>query len=215
MLEIKNDITFSNLSDSEIAKDFAIAKEKLYNKKISKSVLSLQERYDNVASNEKATSEDWQEFYLSIEKLIMKQACFNNFKRYVTKDSELWSYLITNLLDQIIPKKNIDGTRSCWYVDKKTNKICKGYDPKKSNIGNFILNRIKFIIMNYNNTKETEYELLTETDENSFILDSFEFPEIQKTIAKKEQINVLGNSIEYTKKIDSIMKFHNFAMLNC
>lgn len=209
--------TFTNMSDSEIAQDFEKAKKHYYkkgNKILSNSILSLQKRYDKVALNENATSEDWQEFYLSIEKLIMKQACFNNFKRYINKDSELWSYLITNLLDQIIPKKNIDGTRSCWYIDKKTNRIYKGYDPKKSNIGNFILNRIKFLIMNYNNTKEFEIESLVDSEENP-IVDNFEFPELQKSIDKKEQINVLGNSTEYMKKVSSIMKFHNFAVLSC
>ena len=41
----------------------------------------------------------------------------------ISKDSDLWSYLISTLMDMIIPKKNIDGSRSCWYINKNTNKI--------------------------------------------------------------------------------------------
>lgn len=217
---------FSSMDDDDIAKEFNKAKKRLNKKSkqkscvkrqkkssvLPKSVVELQSRYDEIANNENATSKDWESFYLSIEKLVMKQAYFNNFKKYISKDSDLWSYLISTLMDMIIPKKNIDGSRSCWYINKNTNKICKGYDPEKSNIGNFILNRIKWIIFDYNKNRTSETDSLTDLDAMP-IPDIFEFPEIQKNIKDSEQIRVIGNPIEYSKNISIIMKFHSMAIL--
>lgn len=217
---------FSSMDDDDIAKEFNKAKKRLNKKSkqkscvkrqkkssvLPKSVIELQSRYDEIANNENATSKDWESFYLSIEKLVMKQAYFNNFKKYISKDSDLWSYLISTLMDMIIPKKNIDGSRSCWYINKNTNKICKGYDPEKSNIGNFILNRIKWIIFDYNKNRTSETDSLTDLDAMP-IPDIFEFPEIQKNIKDSEQIRVIGNPIEYSKNISMIMKFHSMAIL--
>lgn len=217
---------FSSMDDDDIAKEFNKAKKRLNKKSkqkscvkrqkkssvLPKSVIELQSRYDEIANNENATSKDWESFYLSIEKLVMKQAYFNNFKKYISKDSDLWSYLISTLMDMIIPKKNIDGSRSCWYINKNTNKICKGYDPEKSNIGNFILNRIKWIIFDYNKNRTSETDSLTDLDAMP-IPDIFEFPEIQKNIKDSEQIRVIGNPIEYSKNISIIMKFHSMAIL--
>lgn len=217
---------FSSMDDDDIAKEFNKAKKRLNKKSkqkscvkrqkkssvLPKSVVELQSRYDEIANNENATSKDWESFYLSIEKLVMKQAYFNNFKKYISKDSDLWSYLISTLMDMIIPKKNIDGSRSCWYINKTTNKICKGYDPEKSNIGNFILNRIKWIIFDYNKNRTSETDSLTDLDAMP-IPDIFEFPEIQKNIKDSEQIRVIGNPIEYSKNISMIMKFHSMAIL--
>lgn len=217
---------FSSMDDDDIAKEFNKAKKRLNKKSkqkscvkrqkkssvLPKSVVELQSRYDEIANNENATSKDWESFYLSIEKLVMKQAYFNNFKKYISKDSDLWSYLISTLMDMIIPKKNIDGSRSCWYINKNTNKICKGYDPEKSNIGNFILNRIKWIIFDYNKNRTSETDSLTDLDAMP-IPDVFEFPEIQKNIKDSEQIRVIGNPIEYSKNISIIMKFHSMAIL--
>ena len=217
---------FSSMDDDDIAKEFNKAKKRLNKKSkqkscvkrqkkssvLPKSVVELQSRYDEIANNENATSKDWESFYLSIEKLVMKQAYFNNFKKYISKDSDLGSYLISTLMDMIIPKKNIDGSRSCWYINKNTNKICKGYDPEKSNIGNFILNRIKWIIFDYNKNRTSETDSLTDLDAMP-IPDIFEFPEIQKNIKDSEQIRVIGNPIEYSKNISIIMKFHSMAIL--
>lgn len=220
---------FSEIDDDEIAKEFNKVKKrtlknrtnkrtvsKLKRQKKSnvlpKSVVELQARYDEIASKENATSKDWEVFYKSIEKLIMKQAYFNNFKNYIEKDSELWCHLVTTLMDQIIPKKNIDGTKSCWYIDKKTNKICKGYDPAKSNIGNFILNRIKWIIVNYNKSKASEMEMLNDLEVTP-LQDNFEFPEIEKTLDFKEQILINGDSTKYVKEINFIMQFHSFMFV--
>ena len=217
---------FSSMDDDDIAKEFNKAKKRLNKKSkqkscvkrqkkssvLPKSVIELQSRYDEIANNENATTKDWESFYLSIEKLVMKQAYFNNFKKYISKDSDLCSYLISTLMDMIIPKKNIDGSRSCWYINKNTNKICKGYDPEKSNIGNFILNRIKWIIFDYNKNRTSETDSLTDLDAMP-IPDIFEFPEIQKNIKDSEQIRVIGNPIEYSKNISIIMKFHSMAIL--
>lgn len=214
---------FTEADDDEIALAFNKAKKRIAKKhtkftKLSikrkkkssvlpKSVIDLQNRYDALAYSDNTTSKDWQTFYLSIEKLIMKQAYFNNFKKFISKDSDLWSHLISTLMDQIIPKTNTDGTKSCWYINKQTNKICKGYDPQKTNIGNFILNRIKWIIFSYNNDRNKEIESLTDVDLNP-VPDNFEFPEIPKTLKYSEQLNVLGNSIDYVNKLNAIVKFH-------
>lgn len=223
-LDYQSDV-FTEADDGDIAKAFNKAKKKFTKKKslkalkrkkkssvLPKSVIELQNRYNSIANKEDATSKDWEEFYLSIEKLIMKQAYFNNFKKFISKDSDLWSYLTSSLMDQIIPKKNIDGSRSCWFINKRTNKICKGYDPEKANIGNFILNRIKWIIVEYNNNRSEEMESLTDLDAMP-IPDDFEFPEIQKTLKTNEQLVVIGNPIEYSKKVSNIIKFHNLASL--
>ena len=181
--------------------------------KLTKSVIDLQNRYTTIASNENATSEDWQKFYLSIEKMIMKQAYFNNFKHFIPKDSDLWGHLVTTLMDQIIPKKNIDGTRSCWYIDKSTNKIRTGYNSEKSNIGNFILNRTKYIIMEYNMHENEFTKKLVDTNIEP-IPDSFDFPEIQKSINPEDQITVTGNQLNFVKELSSIIKLHTLANLN-
>ena len=212
---------FSELTDKDIALDFAKAKSKyteatknIHRKKkcskLSDSVTDLQERYDLIASNENATPEDWQEFYLSIEKLIMKQASFNNYKKFIPKDSELWCDIVSSIMDQIIPKRNLDGTRSCWFIDRETNRICKGYNPKKANIGSFIINRTKWLVLTYN--KKRTDENIVDMDITN-LSDDFEYPEIQKVLDNKEQIKVVGNTTEYNKKLESILKFHSFVMV--
>ena len=84
---------FSEIEDDEpIIKKKSSKSKQSYRKskhkksaKLTKSVIELQNRYTTIASNENATSEDWQKFYLSIEKMIMKQAYFNNFKHFIPK----------------------------------------------------------------------------------------------------------------------------------
>ena len=118
-------------------------------KKLTKEVQAMQDRYDYYSSKE-STAKEWQDFFESIEKFIMKKAYVLNFKRYVEKDSDLWGHLIVCLWERLVPKKNYDGTLSCWYFDLRNKRLKPGYNPQITNVGNYILNQIEWIIKEFN-----------------------------------------------------------------
>lgn len=132
--------------------------------KVSNEVLEMQERYNTLIANKDANKDDWQKFYLSIEKFIMKHTYKVNFGHFVDKSSDLWGYLSYILLESIIPKKNSDGTYSCWYVDPIKGKIRKGYDSTQTNIGNYLLNKIKWTVIEFNQIDSTFTSYCTDMD---------------------------------------------------
>ena len=182
-------------------------------KKLSKAVQAMQDRYDAIAANENATAKDWQEFFNSIEKFIMRQAYVVNFKHYVEKDSDLWGHLVTTLMAAIIPKRNPDGTRSCWYIDPQTQKVKVGYDPAKSNIGNFLLNTTKWTIVRFNKAESDIIQTLTDVSAEP-IPDEIEDEPIDNDIYMQlpTKIDTRGDITKYRKELNNIWQMRQLSV---
>lgn len=172
-------------------------------KKLSKAVQAMQDRYDAIAADENATQEDWEKFFLSIEKFVMKHAYMVNFKRFIDKDSDLWGHLVYHLLDAIKPKKDLNGNRSCWYIDPYTHKVKEGYNKSKSNIGNFLLNKTKWFIF-YFNQHEFEFTSTLTDPSASPIPDEYELPDNDVYSMLPTQIETEGNIDEFRKELERI-----------
>lgn len=132
--------------------------------KLSKAVLDMQERYDAIAANKNATRKDWQAFFQSIEKFVMSQAYKINFNRYIEKTSDLWGYLTYIILESIIPKKGLDGKVSCWYIDPIKQKMRNGYNREQANIGNYLSNKVKWSVIDFNQSEQEFLSYCTDFD---------------------------------------------------
>ena len=119
-------------------------------KKVNKNVYELQQLYETTQAK---TTKILPEFIERIRFLVVRGILKATFAKQVDQNGELFSYVLEELLNKIVPKLNTE-----------TKKLTTKYDSTKANLGAYILNSCYWSVMAYNERKKQNDALLSCSD---------------------------------------------------
>lgn len=159
-------------------------------KKTNKNVYELQQLYETTQAK---TTKVLPEFLERIRFMIVKGICKATYSNSVDQNGELFNFVVEQLLNKIIPKKDEHG-----------NLVTK-YKSSKANLGAYILNSCYWSVIAYQNNEQWCESLVSCSD---FMEDYEKASEMPKelTLGRLKFISSYSETSSYIPIIQDILQ---------